>query len=294
MRGLNYANPFFVWRNRRLVPVYARNYARDAASFARDRWDVLRVSCAHRGLAFSPNDRRFAALRDLHKGRRCFVIGTGPSLTIQDLNRLHGEITFASNRIYACFGETDWRPTYYATSYLQIYDHYYEDIDAIEKSVKFLPLAARTQCPPVRNAIYYRRTQEWFPSGLPHFSFNALKTVYWGGSITYEMIQLAVYMGIREVYFLGVDADYRIAPGSERNPGEEYTVTRDTGHFHPGYARPGEKDYFPVVDLHLKAYQSAGKALESLGGHIYNASRGGKLELFPRVNLDSLLVGASQ
>ena len=53
-------------------------------------------------------------LKDKYKGQRCFVIGNGPSLTAEDLNLLKGEVTFASNRIYKMFEQTDWRPTYYA------------------------------------------------------------------------------------------------------------------------------------------------------------------------------------
>jgi glycosyltransferase involved in cell wall biosynthesis len=58
------------------------------------------------------NDLNLLNLKDKHKNQRCFIIGNGPSLTIKDLEMLKNEITFASNRIYLCFNETDWRPTY--------------------------------------------------------------------------------------------------------------------------------------------------------------------------------------
>lgn len=53
------------------------------------------------------------SVKDAYKGKRCFVIGTGPSLTKEDLELLKGEVTFASNRIFKIFNETDWRPTFY-------------------------------------------------------------------------------------------------------------------------------------------------------------------------------------
>ncbi len=59
------------------------------------------------------NDQRLLSLLDSHRGKRCFVVGNGPSLKIDDLDKLTGEITFASNRIFLAFEETQWRPTYY-------------------------------------------------------------------------------------------------------------------------------------------------------------------------------------
>lgn len=59
------------------------------------------------------NDERLLHLKDIHRGRRAVIVGNGPSLKIDDLGRLKNEITFAANRIFLAFGETDWRPTYY-------------------------------------------------------------------------------------------------------------------------------------------------------------------------------------
>ena len=56
---------------------------------------------------------RLEALRDRHRGERCFVIGNGPSLQRTDLTKLRGERTFGLNRIYLKFGELG-----FATSYL--------------------------------------------------------------------------------------------------------------------------------------------------------------------------------
>ena len=52
-------------------------------------------------------------LKDKYKGKRCFIIGNGPSLTKADLEMLQNEITFATNKIYQIFPQTNWRPTYY-------------------------------------------------------------------------------------------------------------------------------------------------------------------------------------
>ena len=59
--------------------------------------------------------KKLSQFRNIHSGKRCFLIGNGPSLRASDLDTLHraGEITFAFNRIYNIFDQTEWRPTYY-------------------------------------------------------------------------------------------------------------------------------------------------------------------------------------
>ncbi|PJH75111.1 MAG: hypothetical protein CO064_08410, partial [Anaerolineae bacterium CG_4_9_14_0_8_um_filter_58_9] len=49
--------------------------------------------------------RRLAALKDIHRGQRAFIIGNGPSLRQTDLTKLRGEYTFGMNRIYILFPE---------------------------------------------------------------------------------------------------------------------------------------------------------------------------------------------
>ena len=44
------------------------------------------------GLPLLKNDRYLLSLKNKHKGRRAFIIGTGPSLKLEDLEKLEGEI----------------------------------------------------------------------------------------------------------------------------------------------------------------------------------------------------------
>lgn len=288
---LKYCNPLFWYERRALLPVYARNYAHDARRALRPHVNRLRRRMAEFGLPWTVDDWHLARLQDRHAGRRAFVIGTGRSLRMADLERLKNEVTLASNRIYVCFDQTDWRPTYYATTYLEMNPGFYAEIARIERSVKLLPLAARRACVPVPGAIYFRHTHEEFYPNLPRFSTNALETVWWGGTITYILIQFAVFFGVREIYLLGVDFDYGQPPAPpDVKPGDPFVVAeKDVSHFHPAYVRPGEKTYYPVLHLHELAYRAAKIGVESVGGRIYNATRGGKLEVFQRVNFDDVV-----
>ncbi len=100
-----------------------------------------------------------------------------------------------------------------------------------------------------------------------------------GHSIVYDMgMQLAAYMGFSEIYLLGVDHSWNGHPTDEGN------------HFITGYYN--QKENFAGIPLMLDdinlAYMKAEQYSRQHGFRIYNATRGGKLEIFERVNFDSL------
>ena len=62
----------------------------------------------------------------------------------------------------------------------------------------------------------------------------------------------------------------------------------DVNHFHPDYRKEGEKWHIPNLHVHEKSFTKAKEASQEHGFQIYNATRGGKLELFPRAEFESL------
>ena len=55
-------------------------------------------------------------LKNKHDGERCFIVCTGPSLTVEDVDKLKDETCFGINSITNIFGSTAWRPKYYAVA----------------------------------------------------------------------------------------------------------------------------------------------------------------------------------
>jgi hypothetical protein len=108
--------------------------------------------------------------------------------------------------------------------------------------------------------------------------------VYNGATVTYSCLQLAVNMGFKEIYLLGVDNSYSLAL---RKNGELVQTNLEQDHFSPGYSAYPNMHLFKI-DIVNAAYQSARNYAESHGIKIYNATRGGKLEVFERVDFDSL------
>ena len=83
-----------------------------------------------------------AKIRNTHLGESCFIIGNGPSLTVEDLDTLHqkGIDTFAVNRIYQIFPKTDWRPTYFVSTDAVMLRDKLEEAEQIPAKIKFIPL----------------------------------------------------------------------------------------------------------------------------------------------------------
>lgn len=230
---------------------------------------------------------RLAQFKNLHKGKRCFIIGNGPSLTVSDLDKLKSEITFASNNIHLLFDKTEWRPSYYVI----------HDNNFLVKGHKIIK--EKLNCPIffaynsvfdiddfALNSDYFYYSDgrvDWKPIQYDKPSFSKEPYVLqWGATVTYDCLQLAVYMGFSEVYLLGIDHSFPIAASRDGK-----IVRQDMqGHFSVSY---GSNIYFAQIDTINAAYQVAKEYGDSYGIKIRNATHGGKLEIFERVVLDTLL-----
>lgn len=67
------------------------------------------------------NDVAIQKMKRVYKGKRCFIVGNGPSLKTEDLELLKKEITFGSNGIFHLYGRTEWRPTFYFVESMKVF-----------------------------------------------------------------------------------------------------------------------------------------------------------------------------
>lgn len=218
--------------------------------------------------------------RDLHKGKRCFIVATGPSLKIEDLNLLkgNGEICISMNSIYHAFSRTEWRPDYYVMSDHRGFCEYQDLLDSLPVRQKFLSDNSDTfwSVPHKNNIFRYHQHYEYCCDRFPKFSDDFSVRSYTGATVTYTCMQLAVYMGFKEIYLLGVDFTY---DQQERNIKYTYFYNTDgSNDLGIGYVRH--------VTL---AYQAAKQYADTHGIKIYNATRGGKLKIYERVDFERII-----
>lgn len=259
-------------------------------SFGALAWQTVRCRAASRGIFLTENERRIAWYRDRYRGRRAFIIGNGPSLNRLDLKFLQDEITFGANSIFLNYDKMGFHPSFYVVEDLLVAEDRAEEISNYRGPVRFFGNYLR-YCLSGRDPdtlwLNVRFRYDEYP-GFPHFSGNALRMLWVGGTVSYLSLQLAYYMGFSHVYLIGFDHSYTI-PGDAKISGARIeSASDDPNHFHPGYFGKGYRWHDPQVDRMERAYLRAKEAYESDSRKIYNASYGGKLEVFPRVDYLSL------
>jgi len=234
----------------------------------------------------SKNKKYWNKLKKLYHGQRGFIICNGPSLQIGDLDKLTNEITIASNSVYLAFEQTKWRPTFFTVCddlvAQKIHKQIHQYIDVVHApiniGVKF------NHC----TTYYWKafKAPRLPPNDKVLFSDNALFGFYGGYSVTYQNIQLAFHLGLKQIYLIGCDHNYKGVGES----GAVKQITAETeNHFIKGYRQKGEiVNAAPIERMNI-AFQHARKFADNNGIQIFNATRGGYLEIFERTSFDKII-----
>ena len=226
-------------------------------------------------------------LRNIHQGKRCFIIGNGPSLICDDLDKLSisNEISFAFNRIYHIFDRTNWRPTYYISQDEKLLSNSINEISSISIKKKFIPIELKWDYNiKIKDALHFHLEHSNM-NEKPAYSNNIAKGIINSRTVVYSAIQMATYMGIKEIYLIGVDHHFHT---SMNNEGKIIIDANAKDYFSEKYNNDKESLYIPNTEMSTLAFISAKEYAKTHNINIYNATRGGKLEVFPRINFDSL------
>ena len=233
--------------------------------------------------------KALAAYKNQYSGRRCFLIGNGPSLRPEDLTKLHEsrEITFAFNRIYNIFDQTPWRPTFYISQDEKMLGGCADVVNETEMGVKFIPIQLRwwhdIQISGAQDFnIIHQSAEDPRDFG---FSDDIAKGIYNSSTGMYTAAQIAAYMGFAEIYFIGVDHHFRT---SVNNKGEVVVDNSVKDYFTDKYNEDKDKLFIPNTEKSTLTYVAMKDHCDRRGIRVFNATRGGKLEVFPRVDFDTL------
>lgn len=221
---------------------------------------------------------RLEAYRNKHRGQRCFIIGNGPSLKKMDLSPLKNEITFGANRIYLLFEELGFTTTYLCAINSNVTEQFKDDIVALSMP-RFLAWKAHSYIPLQDNVVFLRSDEE------EGFYPTPIKGLWEGATVTYVSLQLAYFMGFKTVYLIGVDHSFK-----DKGPAHKLVTAEaeDENHFHPDYFGKGVKWQLPDLDTSEQAYLYARQYYEANGRKVYDATVGGKLQIFPKVDYKAL------
>jgi hypothetical protein len=250
---------------------------------------TLRYRLAGWGFPITVNENRLLSFKGKHKGQRAFVIGNGPSLNQCNLGLLKSEITFGVNAIYLNREKMGFYPTYYVVEDDFVAEDRADEINQLRGPTKFFGnyLSYCIQSQPDVVWLNLRMNYHPYP-GFPHFSRNAARMIWVGGTVTYICLQLAYYMGFTEIYLIGFDHSYKIPADAKIEGTGILSQSNDPNHFNSTYFGKGYRWHDPMVERMEKAFRRAKDIYEENGRRILNATIGGKLEIFDRVDYDSL------
>ena len=233
--------------------------------------------------------KRLAALKGKYAGKRCFLVGNGPSLKAEDLTKLHeqGEVTFAFNRVYNIFDQTPWRPTFYISQDEKMLSGCADVVDGLELPTKLVPAQLKWYYDiHIHDAVHFNMNWQQKENPLDfHFSDDIAREIFCASTGMYTAAQLAAYMGFTEIYFIGVDHHFHM---SVNNKGEIVIDDKVKDYFTDKYNEDKDKLYIPNTEKSTLTYVAMKRQCDQRGIRVYNATRGGKLEVFPRVEFDSL------
>ena len=227
---------------------------------------------------------RIKDIKDIHRGKRCFIIGNGPSLRNTDVSYLRHEYTFGMNRIYLAFDDWGFETSYLVSVNDLVIEQCVEDFLALDmprffswRSHKFFPRDLMSiQNPPIFLHTTYTG---------PKFSSDVSGRVWEGATVTNVCLQLVFHMGFEQAILIGVDHSFA-AKGTPN-----MTVVSngdDQSHFDPQYFGKGFRWQLPDLDTSERGYWMAKDAFEAAGRSVLDATIGGHLQVFPKVVYESL------
>ena len=233
-------------------------------------------------------------LKDIHKGERAFIIGNGPSLRQTDLSKLRDEFTFGMNRIYLLFPELGFHTTYFVSINDLVIEQFKDEILA-QPMPKFLAWRSHRHFLNQLSITNYGFSNLQSPLSPPiflyssytgpHFSRDVRGRVWEGATVTNVALQLAFHMGFEKVILIGVDHNF-----ASKGDANKTVVSQgdDLNHFAPNYFGKGAKWQLPDLDTSEVGYTLAREAYHQAGREVVDATVGGKLTIFPKVEFDSL------
>ena len=242
----------------------------------------------------------FQNYKNIHQGKRVFLIANGPSLAETDLSLLKDEITIAMNRISLIYSKNcDWRPTYYLFSSTNVrhpewgkaWTTSVREAVSENDTTSFIAEMFKSTIDPLDQYDDIK----WFGSMSENkpakngnilsscFSTDVVHRIDKSGTTMNLALQLVYHMGFSEVVILGADLGWTGDRGSKNDP----------NHFDTSYQAdiPHEKVYKinnQMRNVHSLAIRSLHKKNNKI--KMYNASLKTKLDVYPIIDYKSYII----
>jgi len=230
--------------------------------------------------------------------RRCFVVGNGPSLKSQDLRPLANEIVVVANSFFQHPDHRQINPTYYCVGDRQFVADQPNSIGWLRELETALPKTTLFVVPEgrftfgkhglfkhhrVRHIDHVRMARK--PEQVRIDLTRPLNVGYSTG--TAFSIPLALYLGFREIYLIGFDANWL----ADVNHGSIHFY--ETNKYFPHFDRTAAEGanmetQLSSISLEFASHRLLRDSAKLMGSQIFNATNGGWVDVYPHVRYESL------
>ncbi|HFA47953.1 MAG TPA: DUF115 domain-containing protein [Bacteroidetes bacterium] len=230
---------------------------------------------------FYTEGKRLRKFKNCHHGEDCFIIGNGPSLNKMDLELLNGFHTIGMNKIFLIFKRVKLDLSYIVSVNSLVIEQSKQEFEGLGIPVFLAKNAAKNVIAKMPH-IYRLNTA----GGISWpFSTDIHQQIYEGVTVTFIALQLAYYMGFKRVFLVGVDHNF-VQTGK---PHEKQKMKgADPNHFDPDYFSGNEWHLADLKGSEL-SYHLSDYAYNRSGRKIYDATVGGKLDIFDKLNYKDAL-----
>lgn len=258
------------------------------------KWIGFAVPAAGRGMGIcvSENSRKLKSYKGKYQGKRCFLVGNGPSLSVDDLDRIADEYSFGCNMIYKIFSQTRWRPSFHCMVDAMFGRELAEEFAQNVKSDFFTSMSTyhKMEVKPANTTYAYGYKQSDYTVSRNFLSYYIPS----GSTVMTYMIELAMFMGFEDIYLIGVDCTSSLAKDGHCIPdyASPQVAKNDLNRIRkrlndPSLTMDDVAQYYQ--DRSMFCYRQLKAAADKKGVRIFNATRGGMLEVYPRRQLEEIL-----
>lgn len=211
------------------------------------------------------------------------MIGNGPSLKNTNISYLRDEYTFGMNRIYLAFEEWGFQTSFLVSVNDLVIEQCHTDFSDLSMP-KFFSWHSKDLLFPENQPDINSHFLHTTYTG-PKFNKSITNRFWEGATVTYVCLQLAFCMGFDEVYLIGVDHSF-----DTKGKANQTIVSGgdDPNHFSPEYFGKGFRWQLPDLDTSEISYHLANQSYLRGGRQVFDATIGGKLNVFPKVDYEGL------
>jgi len=218
---------------------------------------------------------RLTALKGRHRNERCVLVANGPSLNRMKLDFLRRETVLGVNKIFLGFKKFAFYPRYYVAVNRKVIAQAESQIKALN-CVKFIGDAGadgRIDENAMTYLVNTRSPKSRFCKDL------ATEGMHEGYTVTYAALQVAYFLGFKQVILIGLDHRYEYTG----QPNEARRLDGpDPNHFSPDYFGNGQEWDNPDLEHSEDSYRLARRMFEEDGRSIVDATVGGACTVFSK------------